>query len=263
MFYLNQLGKIFLKAPIQGASFFILTLMMTVGITQKDYVEKIVFKSIPNQNQGAHFHALISGKENYFRVSRKLEALPGVWGVKVLEKTQIESQVKSILGSLSTGLAASMLDLDYAGVKVIFKRGLQSRSQQLIKDYLQRLVGTSKITLGSTKSDSEMEKSRTAFFDIFKSWGVAIFTIIVAVAWLVSFFLFSNKIKETAYILERFQRKDNIALKIYLVACSVLIGVSLILNLSFGAPSFLIMLITAGVVFAGSLMQVKKYQWQN
>jgi len=263
MFYLNQLGKIFSKSPLQSISFVILTLMMVVGITQKDHFEKVVFKSIPNQNQGAHFHALIAGQENYSRVSRKIQALPGVWGVKVLEKVQIDKQVKTILGDLGSTISASMLDLDYAGIKVIFKRGLQARSQQLIKDYLQRLVGSSKITLGGTKSDSDIEKSRTAFFSLFKNWGVGVFSVVIICAWFVSLFLFSSKIKETSYLLERFQRKNHIALKLYLMACGFIFALSLLLNVTLGAPNFIVMLMTSCLVLAGSLLQVKKYKWQN
>ncbi len=263
MFYLNQLGKILTKAPLQAASFVLLSFVMLIGIAQKDYIEKVVFKSIPNQNQGAHFHALISGEENYSRVSRKIEALPGVWGVKVLEKTQIKKQVKTILGSLGSSLSVSLLDLDYAGMKVIFKRGLQVRSQTLIKDYLRRLVGNSKITLGSTKSDSEIEKSRTVFFSLFKKWGVGIFSVIIVIAWFVSLFIFSSKIKETAYLLERFQRKNHIGLKLYVIASGFIIAFSFILNISFGAPSYLIMTMTSALVLTGTALQVKKHKWQN
>lgn len=263
MFYLKQFFSIIQKTPILGMSFITLTLVMILGIGQQKNWEKIVFNSLPNQAEGPYFHALIPGKENYQRVTRKLRDLPGVLAVKILEKKQIKSQVSSIIGNLGMDVSSELFDLDYAGLKVIFKNGLQSRSQNLIRDYLGRLVGSSKITLGAIKVQDEAVKSRVQLLQLFKNWGGVLLTFIICSFWLIATILFAQEVRETSYIVEQFQRKTNVAFKTFLTGTSTLVLTGVIFSVVLGNTMWLSLSIVCSAVLISSATLVRKFTWQK
>ena len=263
MFYLKQFFSIIKKTPVLGMSFIVLTLVMIVGIGQQDNWEKIVFNSMPNHAEGPYFHALIPGKENYQRVTRKLRDLPGVSMVKILEKNQIKSQVSNIIGNLGMDVSSELFDLDYAGLKVIFKNGLQSRSQNLIRDYLGRLVGSSKVTLGAIKSQDEAVKNRVQLLQLFKNWGGILLTFVVCSFWLITTVLFTQEIRKTSYIVEQFQRKTNVAFKTFLSGVLVLVGTGMICSMVLGNSMWIGLSIVSAVVLFASTPLIRKFKWQN
>ena len=91
---------------------------------------------------------------------RKLRE-PGVDKVRVLSKADVSS-LDELLKTLNIGVSKDLIDLSFSGLRVQFERGLPARSQKLIRDYLSRLVGADKLTMGAINKEVSDVKRREA-----------------------------------------------------------------------------------------------------
>lgn len=179
--------------------------------------------------------------------------------VEILAEENIKSQVRDIVGSLGEGITESFLSLNYAGLKVIFSDGLQVNSQELIRDYLKRLVGDSKVTLGPVQS----KKRET----IEKSWIRELieqnaFEVVMGGACLIWFIMgldLSGPLSKQAYLVEQFQRRNKVAVKTYMALLIPLLIIPAVGSV-FAVPSIMLLI----VFMAGSLPLVavaRKVSW--
>jgi hypothetical protein len=263
MFYLSTFIKNVKRHPVWGASYLLATILLLVSAMNFKTLESVVFKSSNNFNSSPYFHALISGAENHKRISRKISDLPGVQRVEILGKSEIQSQVKNVLSNLQVDMKIEDIDLNYAGLKVILERNLQARSQELIRDYLVRLVGESKLTLGAIKAITKAEKLKNKLFSQFKEWGITLVSIGFIVIWALIGIVFSTLVKKSSYIIENFQRRNRVGLKVMLTGGLMLFLGSLSLTLLVGQVSWIGVIVGSLFIILLSSIQVGRLQWQG
>ena len=213
MFYLNHYCKILIKSPIRGFFLVVFSILFVFSIGQKNYLEEQFTKMIPENKAGDYFYALISATEAYQNVGRQMSVLPGVYKVETLTETQIKDEVKNVLGNLQVDMQEAELNLNYAGLKIILARDLKPRAKDLVRDYLTHLVGEGNITLGAVKTNDQVNDKRAQLIDLIKSWGYSLYLFIVFMFWAISLLMVRSKISEASYLLESYQRKRLVGLK--------------------------------------------------
>jgi hypothetical protein len=263
MFYLNQFFKILFKSPVRGFFLFFLSILMVFSIGQKSFLEEQFLRMIPENKAGSYFYALIASTESYQNVARQMAVLPGVHKVEVLSETQIKDEVKNILGAMQINLPATTLDLNYAGLKVIYAKDLKPRAQELVRDYLTHLVGEGNITLGAVKQNDQTLEKRNQFITAIKSWGYSIYLFIVFVFWMISLLSVRAKIAEASYLLESYQRKKKIGLKMASFGLSIIFIISVGATFILGMPQLPNLTLALVLFIAGILLHSKKYQWES
>lgn len=263
MFYLNLFFQSIKRHYVWGSLFLVLTFTLTLVGMNFSLFKKSVFQNGHNFNSGPYFHALIAGEENHQRISRKLLDLPGVNKVEIMEKTEIQKQVSSVLANVEMDIKEEDFSLNYVGLKIILASGLQKRSHSLIRDYLVRLVGESKVTLGGVKEISRTEKLKTQLFLKFKEWGVSVVSIGFVIIWGLVAFVFSLSVKQSSYLIEQFQRRKMVGFKTMLSGVILLTSFSLLLTMTVGQLSVVGLIISIVLLAASSALQVGKLQWQE
>ncbi len=239
------------------------SIIFVFSIGQKTFLENQFSKMIPENKAGSYFYALIASSESYQDIARQVSVLPGVHKVEVLSETQIKDEVKTILGALQVNLNESTLDLNYAGLKIIYAKDLKPRAQDLIRDYLTHLVGEGNITLGTIKVNDQTQDKRTQFIAVIKSWGYLLYLLIIFIFWVMSLLSIRAKIAEASYLLENYQRKRKVGVKMASFGLTLIFAISVSTTFILGTPQ-LINLIFALIVFVfGILIHAKKYQWEN
>ena len=141
MFYLRNLKKFFKQSPLIVMTYVLMAVLTPVIAFNTGSIINIVEQASQEKVQSPFFHALIDKNENYSRVSRKLRSLPGVTNVEVVAPEKMEAEAGKILGSLDFEISSDLLELGYAGIKVVFESNLQEKSMELVREYLLRLVG--------------------------------------------------------------------------------------------------------------------------
>lgn len=249
--------------PIWGGLFTISSLIILFGAVNFNSLEKSVFNETSNYSSGPYFHALISGAENHKRISRKLNELPGVTRVEVLGEREIQGQVTKVLSNLDLDMKIEDMDLDYAGIKVVLDKSLQERSQNLIRDYLVRLVGSSKLTLGAVKAISKAEQIKNQLFTQFKEWGITVVSIACMIIWGLIAIVFSTKVQQSSYLIEKFQRRNKVGLKVMLAGGFTFLTFCLALSFSFGDISTYGIITASIIMLMLSAIQLRNLQWHE
>ncbi len=263
MFYLNQFFKILFKSPLRGFFLFFFSIVMVFSIGQKAFLEEQFLKMIPENKAGSYFYALIATSESYQNVARQMSVLPGVFKVEVLSESQIKDEVKGILSTLQVNLNQTTMDLNYAGLKVIYAKDLKPRAQDLIRDYLTHLVGEGNITLGAIKINDQSLDKRNQFISVIKSWGYSLYLFIIFLFWMISLLSVRVKIAEASYLLESYQRKSKVSVKMASFGLSLIFLLSVLTTFILGMPQLLNLTLAMGLFIVGILLHGKKYQWEN
>jgi hypothetical protein len=263
MFYLVQFFKILFKSPVRGFFLFFFSIALVFSIGQKNYLEEQFTKMIPENKAGDYFYALISTNESYQTVARQMSQLPGVYKVEILSETQIKEEVKSVLGALQVDMTDSNLDLNYAGLKIIYTKELKPRAQELVRDYLTHLVGEGNITLGNIKTSDQISDKRAQFINVIKTWGYSLYLFIVFIFWVISLLSVRVKIAEASYLLENYQRKRKVGLKMALNGLTLIFILSVAVTFVLGMPQFMNLLVALGIFVVGIFLHAKSYYWES
>ena len=263
MFYLVQFFKIIFKSPVRGFFLFLFSILLVFSIGQKNYLEEQFTRMIPENKAGDYFYALIASSESYQTVARQMGMLPGVNKVEVLSETQIKDEVKNVLGSLQVDMTDSSLDLNYAGLKIVYAKDLKPRAKELIRDYLTHLVGEGNITLGAVKSSEQTGDKRAQFIAVIKTWGYSLYLFIIFIFWVVSLLSVRVKIAEASYLLENYQRKRKVGLKMAMNGLTLIFIISVAVTFVLGMPQLLNLSVALAIFIVGISLHAKKYFWEN
>lgn len=263
MFYLKQFFKIFFKSPARGMFLCLFSFLLVFSLGQKALLEEQFLKLIPENKSGPSFYALIAASESYQNIARQMQMLPGVYKVETLSETQIKDEVKNILGSLQVANLTTNLDLNYAGIKVVYVKGLKPRAQELIRDYLSHLVAEGNITMGAIKDNGEAFDKRTQFISTIKNWGYSIYLIVLSSFWFISLLSMRSKIEETAYLLENYQRKTRVSIKMALNGIGLIFILSVASTFVLGIPQVINLALALGLFTIGILLHFRQMDWEN
>ena len=263
MFYLNQFFRILSKSPIRGFFLILFSVVLVFSIGQKKYLENQFSKMIPDNQAGDSFYALIASTESYESIARQMNALPGVYRAEVLSEAQINQEVKNILGNLDVSMEDTKLDLKYAGLKVVYAKDLKPRPQELVRDYLTHLVGESNITLGAIKSNDVAGDKRAQFISMIKTWGYSFYLFMIFTFWIISLLLVRNKITEASYILENYQRKRKVGIKVAMNGLMLIFILSVGLTFILGIPELINLAVALAIFIVGIIIHAKKLVWES
>ena len=263
MFYLNQFFKILVKSPARAFFLVIFSILLVFSVGQKAFLEEQFLKMIPENKAGSYFYALIASTESYQSVARQMAVLPGVYKVEVLSENQIKDEVKSILGALQVNLTQTTLDLNYAGLKIIYNKDLKPRAQDLVRDYLTHLVGEGNITLGAIKANDSVVDKRTQFIGVIKTWGYSLYLFIIFMFWTISVLSVRSKIAEVSYILENYQRRRKVGVKMASFGLTLIFALSVGTTFILGTPQVINLVIVLLAFVVGILIHSKKYRWEE
>lgn len=263
MFYLKQFFKILLKSPVRGFFLVFFSILLVFSIGQKNYLENQFSKMIPDNQSGDYFYALIASKESYQSVARQMTVLPGVHRAEVLSEEQIKEEVSNILGNLNLNMEEMNLDLNYAGLKITFTKELKPAAQTLVREYLTHLVGEENITLGAVKNIEMKGDRRAQFIGMVKSWGYSIYLFMVFTFWTISLLAVRAKITEASFLLESYQRKKSVGLKVALNGLLLIFLISVSCTFLLGMPELLNLLVALSIFIVGISIHSKKYIWES
>ena len=264
MFYLTSLVNISKNAPFKTFLLMFISFIWLFIAANETLFNSKLLSLLPIDQNGDHFHALISSTKNISWVSRKMRILPGVKVVNELNQGELEEKVQGILGEANSSLNISIKDLGYTGIKIIFKESLGVRSQNLIRKYLVKLIGDKFITLGGIVSNQKIMRFEYRAIHFLRLQGHSIFIGSFLLLWILLFSIWKNDYQKEVYLLERFQRSSNLGLKSYTFALFLFIAFTSLIILYFTVyASWMKFLIPVIVMFSSSFLLLRRYQWDS
>jgi hypothetical protein len=225
MFYLKILFRFIRYYPARNFIFYLMSMLLIASPFYKVELERKILVYLPQTVEGDSFHALISSDVNIARVGRKLRALPGVHQVISLGEKEVTGQVQQLMKRLE--VSSSLLegvDLNSAGLNIIFKKGVKDRVKNLIRDYLIKFVGPEKVTLGAIITRDKSLTWADTFRGYFERWGFSGIFIFLSLVWIVALSSWGKKMTQEIAIIQDYQRRKHISLKIYFISSIFFIG---------------------------------------
>lgn len=262
MFYIIQFYKILKTKALLGGFFVTLTILLVLVSGGRNYFENNISKIIPEDNSGSFFFALIDGKENINQLTRKLKNLPGIYTVKIFNKNEVKEKAKTLLKGLEMDDISADMELDYHGLRINYTNKVSPRGQELIREYLNRLVGEKKVFLGpiQNKPQDLTNAAKVMGFVRENSWTV-LFSI-TSFFWLISFFAYKKTPLKTSYLLEQFQRKKNIGPKIMVSGTLTIVIPIVLFLLLIDYNSWPFILFTVLFLICLNIIFLRKGQWE-
>lgn len=262
MFYLISFWKTIVQSSVKGLAFCLLTLVLLLSIFSRENIEQKLLGKISISGQESFFYALIDDKENQPRVARKLRSLPGVKRVDLLSSNSISTKATEVVKSIGLGIESQLLNLNYSGLKITFAKEVSKRSITLIRDYLSRLVGKDKLTMGGVKEPDLKNVKLSGVLNFFKGWGTRLFITVLFCVWLIVFFGFEENLKQESYLIESYQRRQHVSLKMLLAGmASICVLAFAISFLFFNTPNAISLIIAFFIMSFVVLLQVRTKQW--
>ena len=256
MFYLKHFFQTIKNNAFSGVIFLAFTIILgTIPGVRKQIDNEIKSKFLTVNKDGDYFHALIPSKYNHQSISRKMSQLPGVEKVELLSEELVNSEANKVLNDIPAEIV-SEIEIKYVGLKVNYLKEITPRSQELIRSYMKRLVGEDLI-IGEIFHLEQEQGS----VDKIKEWGSSVLYGIVLFLWIIAFIFFNRKLVQASYIVERFQRRQLVALKTMLSGTS-LVMFAVISALVFVKNTALYMpIISIGIIFGITFLACRKVSW--
>ena len=228
MFYLVAFYRLSFKNFAMGLVFILAIISFMSGPIVMNVMEEkavISVKDIPSYFLALARHFPPGGKDRLLR-------LPGVEEVVVLEEDHIAYKKKRIMERFN--LSGDLFNGEHMGVKIIFQDGISEKAKRLIHHYFKKFMGEQNVTLGSIVQGEK----RSVLWREWQRGGLICLAVLVCLCWLFSFFKIRRNIQKEAFLVGRFQRKERVALKIYLAGVLSFIPMAAIISHYISGPLY-------------------------
>ena len=260
MFYLKMFYKVIWDLRLRGLSFFILSIGLFALAANSERVKSFIAVKVTPQNP--YFNALVNKSINANVIARKLQNLPGVKNVKVKSSDYLKNDLRAIAKEIDPEVVKNMMNVSFQGIKVELDRTLEKSSQSLVQEYLNRLVGKENITITGVKYPKvNMVASNKDLRHFFLQWVDIVLIFCISIVWCFACWSISKELRSNAYLIEKFQRKNMVALKSFLIGMLAIIFVVLnILNI-IGGNIFNLLLLLAPLTLLGMTFNINQFKY--
>ena len=261
MFYIIQFFKIIKENFLKGISFFLVSASFILVVGNWTVLKDRILDLYPDYMKGPSFYALISSGQDYLNIQRKLISLPGISSVKILEKETLKNQTEKIMKNFQ--LANEDVGIfDFIGLEVMFDKNINDRGQELIKNYLTKLAGDNNITMGKTTIPPEKDNIKS-IMDFINQGGWWAVSLIFSFLWIFSLLIFKKEVKKSSYLIEQFQRKSLVELKILFSGLLIIYFFSAGIIFFSPSPEWISVILIGFFYLVGLVISGGKKAWES
>ncbi len=213
MFYLTEFFKTLGESLLRGFSFFLLTCLLAFSLTHRPWIARTIDRISPDKLVNPYFVAVIDGTVDAGRVKTVLGQLPGV--VTVNDKgNESRGKIQLLVKQLGEEYALDSELLNFKSLRVVLSPSLSAESLEFIRDQVVALGGEEHVSATPIKYPEITTVMKAhPFYDFLAKagdWGVVG---VVALLWIISYWLCYDVFRSRSYIIEKFQRRKLVAAK--------------------------------------------------
>lgn len=263
MFYLKEFFKI-LKDNFVLSFIFLFSFTTFVSVSHnKNMIEKEL--SLTGKVKASpYFNALVSNDINLDSVQRKMKYLPGVKNVSLNASTTIKNEIEGLKSKFGESVIKSLSTINYRKLKVELEKGIHQKNQSLIREYLTKLVGRDSLTMGSVRQPKKLKLNKNDNLLVLLNWGGTYLIAISGVMFLISSILLAKQMNDISYLIEKFQRKKMVKIKIFMsgILCLALfiLGLNLQVNTNINMFSIGAILVVLAISYIASMTTKFNYR---
>lgn len=214
MFYLNEFFKSLGESFLRGFSFFFFSCLLAFSLTHRPWIAQTIQKITPEKMVNPYFVAVLDGSVDAEKLKAVISKLPGVATINDKESERSKSKLAGLMAQLGSDYSLSSDLMDFKSLRIILSPTLSRESLGFVRDQVVKMGGKTHVTATEVKFPevTNVMKAHPFYEFIGKAgdWGVVG---IIALLWIVSFWLCYDVFRSRSYIIEKFQRKKLVAAK--------------------------------------------------
>lgn len=224
MFYLKEFFKSLGEAPIRGMSFLFFSCLLAMGLTHRPWISSTIDKIAPEKMVNPYFVAVVDGSVDASKMKDVLASLPGVIDIDDKESDRSRSKLNALVGQLGSDYSLSSDLMNFKSLRIVLSPSLSVESLDFVRNQVVKMGGKEHVSATEIKYPEVTSVMKThpfySFLDKSGDWGVIG---ILAIFWIISYWLCYDVFRSRSYIIEKFQRKKLVAAK------SIATGLSIVL----------------------------------
>jgi len=214
MFYLTEFFKSLGESVIRGFFFFFFSCLLAFSLTHRPWIARTLDKISPEKMVNPYFVAVLDGSVDSARLQSIVKSLPGVLSISDKENDHSKTKLAALVNQLGPDYSLSSDMMDFRSFRIIMNPSLSTDSLSFVRDQVVKMAGKEHVTATEVKYPEVTSVMKSHPFYSFLSragdWGVVG---ILALLWVVSYWLNYGIFRSRSYLIEKFQRKKLVAAK--------------------------------------------------
>lgn len=214
MFYLIEFYKSLGESLFRGLSFFGLSCLLAFALTHRPWIANTIEKVSPEKMVNPFFVAVLDGSVDASKLRTIVQGLPGVTAIDERDASQGQAKIKQLVKQLGSDYKLSAELMDFRSLRIMLSPSLSAESLEFVRDQVIKAGGETHVTATNVKYPEVTGVMKSHPFYSFLAragdWGVIG---ILALAWMISYWLCYDLFRSRSYIIEKFQRRKLVAAK--------------------------------------------------
>ena len=263
MFYLKEFFKSLGEAPIRGATFFLFSCLLAMGLTHRPWITKTIEQLSPEKMVSPYFVAVLDGSVDASKIKGVLARLPGVVEIDDKESERSRSKLNALVGQLGNEYALDEKMMNFKSLRIVMSSSLSMESLDFVRDQVVKMGGTEHVTATDIKYPevTTIMKAHPFYGFLAKSgdWGVIA---ILASFWIISYWICYDVFRSRSYIIEKFQRKNLVAAKSIATGLGLVFGVFTAFGIWSGTLKFFDSVILLMIFSVFWTFSMQEWRWK-
>jgi hypothetical protein len=264
MFYLVEFFKSLGESLIRGFSFFFFSCLLAFSLTHRPWIANMVEKITPEKIVNPYFVAVMDDQVDAEKIKSLAGRLPGVLSIVDKNSEESRGKINQLVNQLGSDYQVSTELMNFKSIRIALNPSLSQDSLDFVREQIVKFGGKEHMTATDVKYPevTGVMKSHPFYKFIGKAgdWGIIA---ILAIFWVISFWLSYDVFRTRAYIIEKFQRKKLVASKTIATGLAVVVVVFCALGLLDGTLKFFDTIILLMVFSVFWTFSMQEWRWKN
>lgn len=264
MFYLTEFFKSLGESVIRGFSFFFFSCLLAFSLTHRPWISDMVEKISPEKIVNPYFVAVMDEKVDEARLKSLIARLPGVLSVQDKTSSEARGKINQLINQLGTDYQVSTELMNFKSLRIGLNSSLSQDSLNFVREQIVKFGGKDHLTATEVKYPevAGVMKAHPFYSFLAKAgdWGIVS---VVALCWIISFWLCYDVFRSRAYIIEKFQRRKLVASKTIATGLSLVVVLFCALGLLDGTLKFLDTLLLLMVFSVFWTFSMQDWRWKS
>lgn len=263
MFYLIEFFKSLGDSLIRGFSFFFFSCLLAFSLTHRPWIAQTVEKISPEKIANPYFVAVMDERVDEFKLRNLINKLPGVLAVQDKSLGDGRKKLGELVNQLGSNYQLSSDLLNFKSLKINLNPSLSPESLDFVREQIVKYGGQDHLTASDIKYPEVTSAMKSHPFYRFLGsagdWGVIA---ILAIFWIISYWLCYDIFRSRSYIIEKFQRRQLVASKTIAVGLSLIVLTFSALGMLNGTMKFLDTIILLMVFSIFWTFSMQDWRWK-
>jgi hypothetical protein len=263
MFYLKEFFKSLGESWLRGTSFILFSCLLAFSLTHRTWVAKTLERITPEKMVNPYFVAVMDESVNAEAVRAVMQKIPGVMAVSFVDESDRREKIDSLVKELGPDYAIDSSLMNFQSLRFVMNPSLSRESLDFIRGQVVKAGGTSHMTATPVRYPevANVMNAHPFYRYLGKAgdWGVIG---LLAILWVISFWLCYDVFRSRAYLIEKFQRRKLVAAKAIATGLMLIVVMFTVMGLWHDSLKFFDLVILFMIFSVFWTFSMQEWRWK-